>query len=280
MKHLLVPLDGSELACQLFDRIAPLLPDARVTLLSVVDPITPRGEMADPSSHEQTMRELAEPARAKLEAQGVEVEMVTRVGDPVEEIVEHAARCAATHIAMSTHGRTGLSRWLLGSVTEQVLRTTKLPLLVSRAFDDRGQPKGTEPYQWNKVLIPCSGDKRSHAVFRPLLAMLGELQPTFTLLEVKEFQNHETPNAKTQAELVTARDALAGLGVDPARIEMVAAEGDPAVRTLELAVEREMDLIALATTTGRGLARLLLGSTAERVVRHANRPVFVVRSFD
>lgn len=280
MKHLLVPLDGSELACQLFDRIAPLLPDSRITLLSVVDPITPRGEMADPEPHAEKMRELAEPARAKLVEQGVQVEVVTRVGDPVEEIVEHAARCAATHIAMSTHGRTGLSRWLLGSVTEQVLRISKIPLLISRAFDDRGQPSGSEPYRWNKVLIPCSGDERSHAVFAPLVAMLGDVHPTFELLEVKEFQNHETPNAQTQAELVTARDALAALGVNPDRITMVASEGDPAVRTLEIAAEREMGLIALATTTGRGLARLLLGSTAERIVRHATRPVFVVRTTD
>jgi nucleotide-binding universal stress UspA family protein len=69
----------------------------------------------------------------ELKGRGLRVSSVVRYGHAAEEILDHAAFSGADLIAMSTHGRTGVSRWVLGSVAEKVLRASTIPLLLVRA---------------------------------------------------------------------------------------------------------------------------------------------------
>jgi nucleotide-binding universal stress UspA family protein len=142
MEHVLVPLDGSPLAEQalphaesLADRLTLVmaieLPDI-YPMISPSPPILP-GEVEDYNTRrnrimlhgEAYLTQIAK----KLSAAKVEVEVVAS-DDPAETIVKVAAEKQVDAIVMSTHGRTGLRRWLMGSVTQKVLQASPCPVVV------------------------------------------------------------------------------------------------------------------------------------------------------
>ena len=165
LQKILIPLDGSELAeaaipyvREISRRCEPL----EVVLLQVVR--LPPGRSATVYKHQDTefpelMPDSAadaetarhpiyrdqeiESARAEVEAaltpeaqklrgDGISVRVAVVFGRPAQEIVAFAEREGIDLIAMSTHGRSGLSRWILGSVADKVLRGTSLPVLLVR----------------------------------------------------------------------------------------------------------------------------------------------------
>jgi nucleotide-binding universal stress UspA family protein len=142
-ERILIPLDGSGLSETILpfaERIAGPL-DAEVVLLGVVEPLSAMtglatGPVDGVDSH--FLRQLGvkkfliETAR-RLEAKGLRVRTVLRLGMSAVEIVETAKAERADLIAMATHGRSGLRRTLLGSVAEAVLRAAPVPVLMLRA---------------------------------------------------------------------------------------------------------------------------------------------------
>jgi nucleotide-binding universal stress UspA family protein len=142
---ILVPHDGSDLASRALDALAHLglAGRARLALLGVVDTFeaptapSPAGSGRD-LAREYTelrkdgLRRELERAAARARDLGFEVSVEIDAGQPAARICDRAAARRASSIAMSTHGRSGLTRWALGSVTEQVLRATPVPLLVCR----------------------------------------------------------------------------------------------------------------------------------------------------
>ena len=140
-KRLLVPLDGSRLA----EGILPFILQVgrplalEVVLVYVVTPIAPQAIEAkthftvyDVEARLNEAREYLTPVAANLRRQGVQVTSDVRHGEPVAEIVTAARESQADIIAMTTHGRSGFSRLLFGSVAEAVLRQAELPVLMMR----------------------------------------------------------------------------------------------------------------------------------------------------
>lgn len=121
-KKILVPIDAGPHSLQVVPHVAELarLFHADVSLLHVREKDVP----ASPP-------EMATAAK-RLEDLGVRVESVTREGDPASQILEECRRQPADLIAMSTHGRSGPTRWVLGSVAEKVLRAATVPMLLVR----------------------------------------------------------------------------------------------------------------------------------------------------
>lgn len=137
-KKILVPLDGSKLAEGILPRVEWLakIHDAEVTLLRVALAHTFPG--MDPVQHQVNVVREAEEYLAKVEANlksvGVKkVSSVVRYGNDAQEIVDHARDREFDLIAMSTHGRTGLSQFVLGSVAAKVIHTATVPILLCRA---------------------------------------------------------------------------------------------------------------------------------------------------
>lgn len=148
LKHILVPLDESELAEKALEYAQQLVsPESRITLLSVVDvPGVPYalspGMYAMPieqtiEDHERLRKRMIEQAEAylqrmldKLKATHSRVDITVRSGNPAEVIAETAEELGVNAIVMSTHGRSGLSRWVFGSVTQKVLSITTCPVFV------------------------------------------------------------------------------------------------------------------------------------------------------
>ncbi len=132
-KKILVPLDGSELAETVLSHIEAIVlaHEAEVILLRVlpatgVFPATAEAERS-------AARESLERARKRLQEKGINARTTIRHGeDAAMEITDYAGVNDVDLIAMSTHGRSGVSRWMFGSVAEKVLRGTNKPILLVR----------------------------------------------------------------------------------------------------------------------------------------------------
>ena len=133
----LVPLEHSDESAQILDTVIPLAQafDARLTLLHVDfdDPTVPPAtrERRRAMRAEDVNKWLSKP-RARAEAAGITVELRIVHGDPAEQILQVATPQDYDWLAMTTHARSGLTRWLLGSVTEKVLRECEIPVLLHR----------------------------------------------------------------------------------------------------------------------------------------------------
>jgi nucleotide-binding universal stress UspA family protein len=139
---ILVPLDGSEVSVAILDTLLPLARTlgAKLTLLRVDwrdDTDTPAvAERRRVMRKEVLDAQLLDPTRV-IEDAGLEVETRIEQGDPAEVVLRVAGSGEFGLVAMSTHGRSGPSRWLLGSTAERVLREVTVPILLRRAFPVR-----------------------------------------------------------------------------------------------------------------------------------------------
>lgn len=140
-KRILVPVDGSEQAHQACDFVIREFPDATLVLLHVINPAEAgySAQASIPSFSEEWYereKEQAESLFDEIAAEAEEFEMsierVVEVGKPTRTIVEYARENDVDQIVMGSHGRSGMSRILLGSVAENVVRRSPVPVTVTR----------------------------------------------------------------------------------------------------------------------------------------------------
>ncbi|QRV17708.1 universal stress protein (plasmid) [Haloterrigena salifodinae] len=139
--HVLVPIDGSEPARAAIEHAVTTFPDADITALHVVNPSMSTYRT---NSHlhferlveleEERAETLFETAREIADEHGREASLTTEtvVGEPIRDIVEFAEENDVDQIVIGSHGRSGVSRVLLGSVAEQVVRRASMPVTVVR----------------------------------------------------------------------------------------------------------------------------------------------------
>lgn len=155
-EKILVPLDGSAFAEQALDHaqrvaaehgeihllsVAPLLEDQSLAVVDLYPVYVYRDYLVDHNQEmERINKELAgylEQAKARVQASGRVAVTAIRFGQPAEEILSYTAQNGCDLIAMSTHGRSGIGRWVYGSVADKVLRSAPVPILLVRAEEAR-----------------------------------------------------------------------------------------------------------------------------------------------
>jgi len=136
-KRILVPLDGSSLAEAVLPQVQDLVKaiGGEVFVLRVAAAHVFPG--VDPTEKEVDVVQKAEAYATevadRLRTEGIPVHSSVRYGEAAEEILAHIRDNAIDLVAMSTHGRSGLSRLVMGSVAEQVVRHATVPVLLMRA---------------------------------------------------------------------------------------------------------------------------------------------------
>ena len=141
-RRAIVPLDGSEVAETIMPLIFEIAGPLEVTLLRVNVPVplviiegAVQPMIEDPELARIDAEEYLAPLAVDLRRRGIRVNTQVRRGEAAEEILKAAREANADVIAMTTHGRSGLGRLLLGSVAETVLRESHLPVLLLRSTE-------------------------------------------------------------------------------------------------------------------------------------------------
>ncbi len=306
---IIVPLDGSELAEQ-------ALPYAKLIAKSLSVPIELVRAFDIPSSlmlraRSQLMadrilagvRNQAESylsgIRLRLEAEGYSVSTAAIRSSPAEAIAAHASTDASALVAMSTHGRGGISRWVMGSVTDRALHSVANPMLIVRAAES-GQAVPADSLQ--SILAPLDGSPLAELSLPHAASIAAALSARITLLRVTptvEHYRHEMVSAASDMAGAADFDLASAEQMAEADTEQVAAYlADAANRlagehTADVSLEHqrshnvaqaiidqaaaEPSLVVMSSHGRSGLGRMVLGSVTDRVVRHSNAPILVVR---
>jgi nucleotide-binding universal stress UspA family protein len=295
---MLIPLDGSKTAEKVLPYARYLVGKLKIPieLLAVID----IAEMATHISAEKaryldTMIEDGVRASTTY-LRGIattfpdaKVTCTVEKGRAEDTIIEKGEANPNLLITMATHGRSGLNRFLLGSVAEKVLRGSSNPLLLIRAADEA---KGEGEARLTSIVVPLDGSELAESVLPGVATMAKMLE-----LEVVLFRAFHIPyNAYAGDDgymvnydelIASVRDEsneyldkkvaeLKKLGV--AKVTALTKEGFAGDEIIALGRKTPDNLIAMCSHGRSGVRRFVLGSVTETVVRHSGDPVLVLRA--
>ncbi len=275
--RVLVPLDGSELS-EVALSVASTLsrsngtqlvlmsvrkgPDGHHLIPNIQAELLPEGDLVD---YEHYLDQVS----AELQQSGVLSEAAVTVGEAAEEISARIQNGDIDLLVLTTHGRTGVGRVLLGSVAGQVIQQATIPILLIRPF---GKHK-SEISSFKKVLVALDGSADAELSL-PYAAAFGKrFKSDLLLLSVPDHLESSSQIADLKNYLECVADTF---NVFDLETETVVVGSDPGHTILELAASENIDLIMLATH-GRGdRERLMIGSVADTVIPHSPCPVLLV----
>lgn len=280
---ILLPVDGATEASGVLHHAAEIAHrmDATLRVLYVADTardsVTVVGtDVVDALEREGD--EIVESAAETLENLGVEYRTDVVQGDPAATIAEYAERYGYDLVAMPTHGRQGLSRYLLGSVTEKVIRLSSVPVLTAHAGDDAL----TFPYE--RILLATDGSAGARRASDHAVSLADSLDATLHVLSVVDdaglgpdvrstLSAGEHESAANEAVESVVGDAQTR-GVE---VESHVEHGAPAEEIHAYVDANDVHAVVMGTAGRRGVDRILLGSVAEKTVRSSPVPVVTVR---
>ncbi len=215
-----------------------------------------------------------------LEAMTVVQEQIESA-NPSQSLVEYADDHDIDLVVMGTHGRRGVERLLIGSVTEEVVRAAPCPVLTIRSTTEV-RPDRTV----RRILVPVDFSEASEDAIKHAKEIALTYGAEIDLIHVVEEAVYpsaygvEPVSIPTQEIIDRVEDNLSDLvrediGYEHAMVEAVVGYAPRAI--LDYAEENDTDLIVIATHGRTGLDRILLGSVTERVLRQSPTPVFVVK---
>jgi nucleotide-binding universal stress UspA family protein len=290
-EKILIPLDGSALSETVlaYTKWFAHALQVSVELLHVNDP-TQLAPFSPPLQGSEYLKKIA------ASFPGVpDIKCTVELGNPADTIIDIAAAEPASLIAMATHGYSGAKRWLLGSVAEKVLRGAKNDLLLLRSVN--GTSSGSAEFK--TILAPLDTSPLAEEIL-PVVAELGlKLELPVALVHVvKHFYSAppeaflpvfgaNPPNlkrlreeARAEANRYLSEKAVQLRAQGLTHVEAVVVDGGAdgaAAAIIDLAEKTENGLIVMSSHGGTDISRWLIGSVTERVVRHSNGPVLVIR---
>ncbi|MCD6599393.1 MAG: universal stress protein [Dehalococcoidia bacterium] len=288
-KRILAPLDGSTLGELILPYVAELGErfDSQIILLRVYSPKS----SSIFHEYEAYVQQVAKTIKEQL-GEKAKVEPITLSGKANREIIDYSKKENINLIAMVTHGKFGIRRWLLGSTADKIIRETSKPVLLIRA----GTLLATrEKGIMNNILTPLDGSKLGESILPHVETLATETPtkviPEITLLQVVpsayyiptgrtvtqvSYSNAEIEQLKTKANnyLEEIRNRLKSKQIT-AKCEI--AVGDAAEKITEIASKINANLIVMSTHGYSGFSRLFLGSTTDRVLHHGNTPLLLVK---
>ncbi|MCC6454825.1 MAG: universal stress protein [Caldilineaceae bacterium] len=295
-RKILIPLDQSELAEHVLTYVPWLVPPdktgAEIFLLSVIEPWRYYfGEVDyNPPELVESLRratlEYLEGEAAKLRDAGYAVSIQVAGGDAAEIILEVAKAFDISLIAMSTHGRSGMARWAMGSVAERVVQGATMPIFLVRESTTMLE---REPL---RLLVPLDGSELAELALPKAREAAKNRGAEILLLHVLEkpiedsmrllLDSREELNAMVedwQVDVQTYLESVAeGLRAEGIQVAMRIAWGRPS-EIIEQTVEAEqIDLIVMSTHGRTGLSRWVFGSIASKVLHTSTCPLLLVRA--
>ena len=281
---ILLPFDGSEGAIEVLHHVSQLADwaDATIQILYVADTTRDsvtvvEGETID--MLEQKGEDIVEEAAKTLDTHSVSYDTDVVQGNPSPTIVDYAERYEQDLVVMPTHGREGVSRYLIGSVSEKVVRLSSGPVLTVRM-----QPDETVEFPYENILLPTDWSTAATHAADHVLSLAASLDATVHVLSVvgetalgldvrSTSPGRENEQAATEAvEAVVSEAETRGVTDIVRHIE----DGTPIEEILGCIESNDIHAVGMGTTGKRGTDRILLGSVAEKTVRSAPTPVLTI----
>jgi nucleotide-binding universal stress UspA family protein len=283
--QILYPTDGSDPAESGLDYALQIASEheATIHLLNVADTnqdsITRvQGEVIDVLEREGKL--IVDEAAQRATERGVSVVSEVRQGTPSTSIVEYSQRFDIDLIVMPTHGRSGLKRFLIGSVTERVINTTEVPIITVNP--DRDRPL---TYPCQDLLVPIDGSRGAELALRKGVAVAKATGATLHLLHVVE-SGSLGPDARSilkEGELTERANTIMAEATETAESESLDAIeseiefGSPAKNIRTYIEENEVDLAILGTHGETDFSRYMMGGVSAKLVRTSPIPVMWLR---
>ncbi len=298
LQRILVPLDGSTVAEGVLPYVRALAPALKVKVeflkvgerdaaVDIANPMV--GQYMDRVG--ASLRSQSEDYlnNIKRTFKDTDVTYGTRIGKPAEIIAEEGAKEEDTLIAMSTHGRGGVGRWLMGSVTDKVIHMGTTPMLVVRATEEGAPVAETE---LKTIIVPLDGSDIAEAVL-PMVTTIAKALGLEVLLirsislpttyaagpEYAPWPTEDfTEEMEKQATVALEKTAVELKRAGVANVRIMVVTGPPAIQVVDIAKDTPNSLVIMSTHGRSGVGRFVLGSVADRVVRHAGSPVLLMRA--
>jgi nucleotide-binding universal stress UspA family protein len=308
--YILVALDGSTFSEAIVPHAMALAQatESALLLMQVLEPVYEPifGALGMPALEEEEqvaqMREeqlaslhhYLETLANHLRAEGLEIHTKVIEGNhPATEIrwlAEHDTLLQMS--AMTTHGRSGVLRWLFGSVAAEVVHTTPRPLLLLRPHEsDRSSSTGNcKAVAYQTIVVPLDASPFAEQALDQAYELASAMKATLHLVSivapphVLPFQREKEPDAwlravhQTEVERRThyLEEKAEPFRVQGVQVQTEVASGHPAEEILRLSTQHQHMLLVMTTHGRTGFRRLLLGSVAMKVVQGAHVPLLLV----
>lgn len=294
IRQILCPVDFSPFARRALDHATVLARwyQAELTVLHV-SPLMPTLFGMEPAVHAATLAPFDREAlgRELLEFVGETVhatprpQLLVRSGPAAGTLLGYAVENGTDLIVLGTHGRTGFERFMLGSVTEKVVRKARCPVLTV----PRGAAEGPKQPLFGRILCAVDFSPASDRAAQYALSLAQEAKAQLTMLHVVEwlpdhsfakypgfdadhFRRSLLTDARARAEALIPEEARAWCETDT---HIVC--GKPYEEIVRIAHHDLADLVVLGVHGHGPVDRVLFGSTAQQVVRQAECPVLTIR---
>ncbi|MFC6942477.1 universal stress protein [Salinirubellus sp. GCM10025818] len=283
--HILFPTDGSDPAESVLEYALQIASEHEATIhvLNVADTgrdslTTIRGKVIDVLEEEG--QEIVDEAAQRARARDVAVVSEVLQGDPYRTIVDYSEQSDIDCIVMPTHGRRGIQRFLLGSVTERVINTAAVPVIAVNP--DRDRPLA---YPSQRVLVPTDGSRGAELALTEGIDVARATGATLHLLHVVETGNlgPDARSALKENELTGRANEImaeAAETVEEASVEAVTSvieHGEPSNVIRNYIDENEIELAILGTHGQTDFSRYVMGGVSAKLVRTSPVPVMWVR---
>ena len=297
-EKILVPLDGSPLAQAILPYVMLVAKGFRshVILFHVAETALDHEDPDQKAHADETVeriRPLAENYLAgvadEFRGEGIDVETKVAKGRAAAQIVEYAEQEDVRLIAMSTHGRSGLARLVMGSTVDRTLRACARPVLLVRPCDEGAS--GEAARRFSKIIVPLDGSNAAEAALPIAEELAKALGLEIILIQVIGIEipvafgavtpdSWPVPTHLLERLDVVASGYLTGLANmlknKGLTVQWDVLRGAAGPRVVEFAKEAPDSLVAMTTHGHSGFRRWVLGSVADEVMRKGGDPVLVI----
>lgn len=283
---ILVPLDGSKLseAALPWARLLAQGEPSEVMLCRSFEPLSSLylvPDMLPPLSGSMDTQTIGKQVLDYLEGhdegfpEDCRVHTRADCGAPADEILSRAA--TGDIVVMASHGRGGLGRWLMGSVTTKVVRASPKPVLVVGGLCDKDSP---EPPRLNKIMVPLDGSPTSELALEHAVRLARSHEARLLLYEGVSLVDikHEVVEQANQAELDRARGYLErqAKSCEGVEVDILVCQTPARHGIVKYAQQEHVDLIVMGSHGRSGVSLWMLGSVAEEVLQQSTCPVLIV----
>lgn len=287
--RILVPLDGSGLARQVFPAVVDLSKafDSEVVLVGVCEPET--------SEYGKECRlylnNEAEQLRKNMAGSAANIKSVVLTGRPAEQITDYAAKNKNSLIIVSSHGRSGIVPWSLGSTVQKLLNKVGVPLIIVRVKEVPEESDKTGLF--SRILMPLDGSEKGEAALPYVLELTRKLESEVILLRIVEPGRHvhsgiggvsyiRFKDKDINSMKMSAQEYLNGVASKFAGTKAILKSevgvGDAAKEIIKFANEKGCRLIAMASHGHSGIEIWMYGSITHKILQGSNQSVWLVLS--